>query len=70
MRLRRAEAFLEGRRVTPEAAAEVADIVAADIEPVSDLRGSADFRRGMVRAVARRTVAELFGLSIDEGVPA
>jgi len=69
-RLRRAEAFLEGRSVTPEVAAEVADIVAQDITPVEDLRGSADFRRDMVRAVARHTVAELFGLSIDEGVAA
>jgi len=69
-RLRRAEAFLEGRSITPEVAAEVADIVAQDITPVEDLRGSAEFRRDMVRAVARRTVAELFGLSIDEGVAA
>ena len=53
--------------VTSEVVAEVADIVAADIEPVSDARGSADFRRDMVRVVARRTVAELFGLDINEG---
>lgn len=70
MRLARAEAFLEGRVVTPEVAAEVADMVAEDITPVSDLRGSAEFRREMVRAVARRTVCELFGLSIEEGVAA
>lgn len=69
-RMRRAEDFLEGRTVTPAVAAEAATIVAQDIEPVSDLRGSADFRRDMVRAVARRTVTELFGLSIDEGVGA
>lgn len=69
-RLPRAEAFLEGRAVTPEVAAQAADIVAADIEPISDLRGSADFRRDMVRVVARRTVAELFGLSIEEGIAA
>ncbi len=62
-RLRRAEAFLEGRTVTADIAAEVADIVAADIEPVSDARGSAEFRRDMVRVVARRTMAELFGLA-------
>lgn len=66
-RLRRAEAFLEGRTVTADIAAEVADIVAADIEPVSDTRGSADFRRDLVRVVARRTVAELFGIDIHEG---
>ena len=40
------------------------DIVAADITPVSDLRGSADFRREMVRVNVRRTVAELFGLDL------
>ncbi|MEJ8821682.1 xanthine dehydrogenase family protein subunit M [Variovorax humicola] len=68
-RLRRAEAFLEGRTVTADTAAEVADIVAADIVPVSDTRGSADFRRDMVRVVARRTVAELFGLEhIEEAL--
>jgi carbon-monoxide dehydrogenase medium subunit len=67
VRLRRAEAFLEGRTVSADIAAEVADIVAADIEPMSDLRGSADFRRDMVRVAARRTVAELFGLESNEG---
>lgn len=65
-RLRRAEAWLEGRVVTPQLAAETAAIVAEDIDPVSDLRGSAEFRREMVRVVARRTVAELFGLPIDD----
>jgi carbon-monoxide dehydrogenase medium subunit len=66
-RLRRAEAFLEGRTVTADVAAEVADMVAADITPVSDTRGSADFRRDMVRVVARRTVAELFNVEMNEG---
>jgi carbon-monoxide dehydrogenase medium subunit len=67
IRLRRAEAFLEGRTITADIAAEAADIVAADIEPISDTRGSADFRRDMVRVAARRTVAALFGLASLEG---
>jgi carbon-monoxide dehydrogenase medium subunit len=67
VRLRRAEAFLEGRTVDGDTADQVAAIVAADIEPVSDARGNADFRREMVRVVARRTVAELFGLEQSEG---
>lgn len=70
VRLRRAEAFLEGRTINGDTADQVAAIVAADIEPVSDARGNADFRREMVRVVARRTVAELFGLDQDEGAPA
>lgn len=70
VRLRRAEAFLEGRTVDENTVHEVADIVAADIEPVSDTRGNADFRREMVRVVARRTVAELFGLKNIQGTQA
>ncbi|MFN7123884.1 MAG: FAD binding domain-containing protein, partial [Hydrogenophaga sp.] len=63
LRLPRAEAFLAGKAVTPEVAAEAAAIVAADIEPVSDARGDADFRRAMVQVVARRNIAGLFGLT-------
>ena len=65
MRLRRAEAFLAGKTVTPEVAAEAAEIAAADIEPVSDQRGAADYRRDMVRIVARRTIVGLFGLESE-----
>jgi carbon-monoxide dehydrogenase medium subunit len=61
-RVARAEEFLRGKVVTLDVAAEAADIVAADISPLSDLRGSADYRRDMVRVVARRSIAGLFGL--------
>ncbi len=62
VRLPRAEAYLAGKTLTVDVAAEAADIVAADIEPVSDARGDAAFRRDMVRVVARRNIAGLFGL--------
>lgn len=62
-RLARAEQFLAGKTVTHAVAEEAADIVAADIEPISDLRGSDDYRREMVRVSARRTIEQLFGLS-------
>lgn len=65
VRMARAELFLEGRIVTPDVAAEAASIVAADIEPLSDQRGSADYRRDMVRVVARRGISALFGLSTE-----
>ena len=57
---------MRGQTVTPELAAQVADAVAQDIDPVTDLRGSAEFRREMVRVVAQRTVGELFELKLDE----
>ena len=70
LRVQRAEALLRGRVVDAAVALEAADRVAADIETLSDSRGSAEFRRDMVRAVVRRTICELFELSIDEGVSA
>lgn len=69
-RLRRAEEHLSGKTVTSTLIHEVADIVAQDINAVSDLRGSSEFRRDMVRAVTRRTIGQLFGLDINEGVAA
>lgn len=62
-RVRRAEEFLAGKTVTLDIAHEAADMVATDIEPLSDSRGSADYRRDMVRVVTRRTIAEVFGLA-------
>jgi carbon-monoxide dehydrogenase medium subunit len=53
---------LRGRTITEVVAMEAADIVAADIEPLSDIRGTANFRRDMVRVACRRTIAGLFGL--------
>lgn len=68
-RVARAEAFLAGRTVTAEVAAEAAGIASADILAVSDSRGSEDYRRDMVRVVARRTIAQLFDLAIDGDTP-
>jgi carbon-monoxide dehydrogenase medium subunit len=67
-RVPRAEALLDGQTLTPAIVQQAADIVAEDITLVDDLRGSADFRRAMVRVNARRTIAALFGLPTDEGV--
>lgn len=62
-RVERAEAFLVGKKVTLSIVAEAADIVASDIDPVSDARGDAGYRRDMVRVVTRRHLEHLFGLS-------
>jgi hypothetical protein len=48
-----------------ELAAEAADIVAQDVESMSDPRGSADYRRDMLRVVTRRTIEARFGLCKD-----
>lgn len=62
-RLPGAEDFLRGKTVTTDVAAQAADMVAAEMAAISDARGSEDYRRDMVRVVARRTIADLFGLN-------
>jgi carbon-monoxide dehydrogenase medium subunit len=62
-RLKRAESHLKGKSVTAKVAAEAADIGASEIEPISDLRGDGEFRREMLRVVARRTIADMFGVA-------
>jgi len=61
-RIPRAEAFLAGRTVTPAVADQAAAIVAADITPMDDARGDAQYRRHSVHVVARRSLLLLFGL--------
>ncbi len=65
VRAKRAEEFLEGKTVTRDVIEEAADIAAADITPISDLRGAAEYRRDMVRAVLSRTAASVFGVAAD-----
>jgi CO/xanthine dehydrogenase FAD-binding subunit len=51
-----AERALEGQPLTPEAIARAATLAAAAARPISDQRGSADFRRHLVRVLTRRTL--------------
>lgn len=62
-RLRKAEDYLKGKLVTSRVANDAAEIAASEIDPISDNRGSSDFRREMLRVVARRTLGQLFGTS-------
>jgi carbon-monoxide dehydrogenase medium subunit len=63
LRARGAEAWLRGRIVDAEAIREAADVAASECDPLSDLMGSADYRREMVRVWVRR----LLGGLIDGG---
>src|SRR5262249_49495402 len=61
-RLAKAEALLRGKEITREHAIAAAEQAAAEIAPLSDIRGDANFRRDMIRVVARRTIEDVFGL--------
>ncbi len=55
-RISAAEEALLGRAAGPRAFAEAADAVAAAIDPVEDIHGSAAYRRDLARAMTRRAL--------------
>lgn len=62
-RIARAEACLVDGEVDAARVAEVAAIVASDIDAISDARGDAAYRRRIARVATQRTLQELFGLA-------
>jgi carbon-monoxide dehydrogenase medium subunit len=60
-RATRAETFLRGRTLTPDVVAEAALLAVADLDLVSDFRGSADYRRDVARVTVRRTLGRALG---------
>ena len=56
IRVPEAEAVLAGRALTEEAIEEAAEQAAEATRPISDVRGSAEYRREMVKVLTRRTL--------------
>jgi carbon-monoxide dehydrogenase medium subunit len=56
LRATEAERALEGQAVTPERIAQAAELAVQAARPISDQRGSADFRRHLLRTLTRRTL--------------
>ena len=59
IRAARAEAVATGEALTDAAVRAAADAAAEEAEPLSDLMGSADYRREMIRVWVRRLLAAL-----------
>jgi carbon-monoxide dehydrogenase medium subunit len=59
LRARRAETLLKGREPDDAALRAGAEAAATECEPLSDLMGSADYRREMVRVWVRRLLSAL-----------
>jgi carbon-monoxide dehydrogenase medium subunit len=60
VRATEAEAALEGQEVTPELLDKAATLAVNSASPISDQRGSAEYRRHLVRVLTRRTLQTAF----------
>ncbi|MFN8526861.1 MAG: xanthine dehydrogenase family protein subunit M [Chloroflexota bacterium] len=56
IRVPEAEALLTGKAVTPALIEQAADLAAQASRPISDQRGSAEYRRHLVKVLTRRTL--------------
>jgi xanthine dehydrogenase small subunit len=61
IRAPKTERLLEGARPTPEAADRAAEMLAREIEPIDDVRSTADYRRAVAARVLHRLIREAGG---------
>jgi CO/xanthine dehydrogenase FAD-binding subunit len=60
MRLRDVEAWLNGRAADPATAKACGDLAAQAVEPMSDSKASAEYRRQLIRVLTTRMLTALF----------
>jgi len=58
IRARRAEEVLRGQSVSSDRIAEGARVAASEVDPITDIRGSAEYKRDMVAVWVRRTLTQ------------
>jgi aerobic carbon-monoxide dehydrogenase medium subunit len=57
LRAKKAEAVLRGQRVNDAALREMGEVAATEVDPMDDNRGSAEYKREMVKVLVRRATA-------------
>ncbi len=67
MRASAAEETLIGERLSPQLAEEAGRLAAQAAEPITDIRGSADYRRAIVRVLTSRTLHEATERALSAG---
>jgi carbon-monoxide dehydrogenase medium subunit len=61
VRAKQAEEVLRGHRLTDEVLREAGEVAAGEVDPVDDNRGSADYKRDLVKVLVRRAAEEALG---------
>jgi len=57
IKARKAEDFLRGKKVDPLILGQAAQLAAEESQPSADLRGPAEYKKGLVRELARRALS-------------
>ncbi len=70
IRASQAEAFLAGKTLSPDVWSRAGEIASSEARPIDDLRGSADFRRDMVRVCVLRGLRSIAEGKERAGFPA
>ena len=60
VRARKAEALLNGKKLVLELAEEAGSIASQECSPTSDLRGSEQYKRAIVRTLVKRAAAKAY----------
>ena len=60
VRARKAEASVTGKKLTAELAAEAGSAASQECSPTSDLRGSEEYKRAIVRTLVKRAAGKAF----------
>ncbi len=55
-RAKKAEEIIRGQRLTEKLVAETAEAASAEADPIEDVRGSAEYKREMVKVMVRRAI--------------
>jgi xanthine dehydrogenase iron-sulfur cluster and FAD-binding subunit A len=64
-----AEAFLAGKKLTPKNLAKAAELAMQAVHPIDDVRGSAAYRREMVRVITSRALSTLHDETEQDSMP-
>ena len=63
LRATKVEKALQGRRVTLQDVRQAADLMAEEVDPLDDFRGSAAYKRNMAVVFTRRALEQVLGLA-------